>query len=312
MRLVAKNTANVTSSDIYATASVNDYTATWNAGTNCSIVVKRTSSPLKSAATGELKSGASVYYGDVLSVTYTANTGHSISSKGSTSITVTGNVTKDHIYATASANSYTYNIVYKSSNGTNLGSSTATYKYGTTNTITAPAKSGYDTPGSQSVKWDSTSAKTITFTYTPTPVSTSQHLTDGVWWDGTGSTGITFSVRAEYQNRTANSVQIRIVWTQTIKQAAFGYNQYFYCSLWNNGTNRGNTGEVKIASTSTWPYYGSNGPWHNGSVTAYSGWVTVHLDSAASHGIEVACDWRTQGSSQSGSWSGKMIYVPAY
>lgn len=305
-------TRNVTSSDIYATASVNDYTATWNAGTNCSIVVKRTSSPLKSAATGELKSGASVYYGDVLSVTYTANTGHSISSKGSTSITVTGNVTKDHIYATASANSYTYNIVYKSSNGTNLGSSTATYKYGTTNTITAPAKSGYDTPGSQSVKWDSTSAKTITFTYTPTPVSTSQHLTDGVWWDGTGSTGITFSVRAEYQNRTANSVQIRIVWTQTIKQAAFGYNQYFYCSLWNNGTNRGNTGEVKIASTSTWPYYGSNGPWHNGSVTAYSGWVTVHLDSAASHGIEVACDWRTQGSSQSGSWSGKMIYVPAY
>lgn len=306
-------TRNVTSSDIYATASVNAYTATWNAGTNCSIVVKRTSSPLKSAATGELKSGASVYHGDVLSVTYTANTGHSISSKGSTSITVTGNVTKDHIYATASANSYTYNIVYKSSNGTNLGSSTATYKYGTTNTITAPAKSGYDTPGSQSVKWDSTSAKTITFTYTPSYVATSQHLTSGWWYNApSAGTGVSYSVNAEYQNRTANSVQIRIVWTQTIKQAAYGYNQYFYCSMWNNGTNRGNTGNVKIASTSTWPYYGSSGPWHSNSVTAYSGWITVPLDSPNGHGIEIACDWWAEVDGRSGSWGGKMIYVPAY
>lgn len=234
-------------------------------------------------------------------------------SSASTSITVTGNVTSSHIYATATANSYTYNIVYKSINGTSLGTATATYKYGTTNTITPPAKSGYNTPSAQSVKWDSTSAKTITFTYTPTSVATSQFLTSGTWWSANASgTGITFSVNAEYQNRTANSVQVRIVWTQTIKNAAFGYNQYFYCSLWHNGTNMANTGNVKIASTSTWPYYSSNGPWHNGSVTAYSGWITVSLNTTNATTVGVACDWWTESNSQSGSWSGKNISIPAY
>lgn len=306
-------TGNVTSSDIYATATVNSYTASWNAGTNCSITVKRTSSPLKGAAIETLKNGAVIYYGDVLSITYTANTGYSISSKGKTSITVTGNVTSSDIYAAASANSYTYNVVYKSSNGTNLGSATVTFKYGTTNTITPPAKSGYNTPAAQSVTWDSTSAKTITFTYSPTPVSTSQSLTSGTWWDGSGSSGITFSVKAEYRNRTANSVQVRIVWTQTIKTAAFGYNQYFYVSLHHNGSNRGNTGNVKIASTTTWPYYSENGPWHSGSVTASSGWVTVSLDTTNATTVSAACDWWTESNSSfKGSWSNKTISIPAY
>lgn len=305
-------TGNVTSSNIYATATVNSYTASWSTGTGYSIAVSRTSSPLKGATTGTLSSGATVYYGDVLSVTYTASTGYSISTKGSTSITVTGNVTSSHIYATATVNSYTYNIVYKSSNGTSLGTSTATYKYGTTNTISAPAKSGYNTPSAQSVAWDSTSAKTIIFTYTPTSVATSQYLTNGTWWDSTGSTGITFSVNAEYQNRTANSVQVRIVWTQTITNAAYGYNQYFYCSLWHNGTNMANTGSVKIASTSTWPYYSSSGPWHNGSVTAYSSWITISLNTTDATTVGVACDWWTESSSQSGSWSGVNISIPAY
>lgn len=303
---------NVTSADIFAAATVNAYTVTWDAGTNCAITVTRIESPIKGATTGSIPSGNTVYYGDVLAIDYTASDGYYITEQGKTSITVTGNVTKGDIYAKADPRDITYNIVYKSSNGTDLGSTTVTYKYGTTNTISAPGKSGYNTPGSQTVKWDSVSAKTITFTYTPTPVSTSQHLTDGVWWDGSGSTGITFSVKAEYQNRTANSVQIRIVWTQTIKQAAFGYNQYFYCSLWHNGVNRGNTGEVKIASTTTWPYYGSNGPWHNGSVTAYSGWVTVALNTTNATTVSVACDWRTESSSQSGSWSGKNVSIPAY
>ena len=306
-------TGNVTSSHIYATAKVNEYSVSWSTGTGYTIAVKRTSSPKQGAATGSLSSGAKVYYGDVLSVTYTASTGYSITEKGATSITVTANVTSTQIYAKVALNSYTYKIVYKSTNGTDLGGDQVTYKYGTTNTISAPAKTGYDTPASQTVQWDSTSAKTITFTYKPSYVATSQHLTNGTWWSGPSSgTGITFSVSAEYQNRTANSVQVRIVWTQTIKSAAFGYNQYFYCSLWNNGTNRGNTGNVQIAKTTTWPYKGSNGPWYTGSVTAYSGWVTVKLDSTNGHGIEVACDWWTQSSTQSGSWSGKMIYVPAY
>jgi uncharacterized repeat protein (TIGR02543 family) len=304
---------NVTSSNIYATASVNAYTVSWNTGTGYSIAVSRTSSPLKGASTGNLSSGATVYYGDVLSVNYTASTGYSISTKGSTSVTVTGNVTASQIYATASVNSYTYNVVYKSSNGTNLGSSTATYQYGTTNSISAPAKSGYNTPGSQSVKWDSTTAKTITFTYTPTAVATSQSLTSGTWWKANSNgTGITYSVKAEYQNRTATSVQVRIVWTQTIKNAAFGYNQYFYCSLWRNGTNVANTGNVKIAATSTWPYYGSSGPWHNESKTVYSSWITVPLNTTEATTVGVACDWWTESNSSSGSWSGKNVSIPAY
>ncbi len=296
---------------LYAHWTVNSYTVSWATGTGYSITVKRTASPNGGATTGTLSSGSKVYYGDTLSITYTAATGYSITKQGSTSITVTGDVTKDVIYAGASLNSYTYKIVYKSSNGTDLGSSTVTYKYGTKNTISAPAKSGYTTPASQTVTWDSTSAKTITFTYTPKYVSSSQSLTSGWWWNYNGY-GITYSVAGEYRNRTATSVQVKITWTQTISGSAFGYNQYFYCSLWHGGANKGNTGNVKIASTSTWPYYSSSGPWHNGSVTVSSGWITIPLNTTNATTVGVACDWWTEGTNASGSWSGKNISIPAY
>lgn len=96
---------NVTSANIYASVSVNSYTASWNAGTGCSITVKRTSSPRAGASIGNISSGAKVYYGDVLSVTYAKQDYYTITSKGSTSITVTGNVTSSNIYATATLNS---------------------------------------------------------------------------------------------------------------------------------------------------------------------------------------------------------------
>lgn len=152
---------------LYAHWTVNSFTVTWSNGTGYTINVKRTSSPYAGASTGNLSSGATVYYGDVLTVTYIPATGYSIATHGFTSITVTGNVNSSTIYATASANSYTYNIVYRSVNGTNLGSTTITKTWGTTVTVSAPDKSsqGYTTPGSQTVIWDSTSPKTITFTY---------------------------------------------------------------------------------------------------------------------------------------------------
>ena len=59
------------------------------------------------------------------------------------------------------------NIVYKSSSGVQLGTATVANNYGTTNTVSPKSFTGYTSPSSQSVKWDSTSAKTITFTYTP-------------------------------------------------------------------------------------------------------------------------------------------------
>lgn len=257
-------TGNVTSSNIYASAKVNSYSASWSTGTGYSITVKRTSSPLACASISTLSSGDTIYYGDVLSITYTASTGYSLTSTGMTSITVTGNITSSNIYASAKVNSYTYSIVYVSSNGTNLGSSTATYNYGTTNTISAPAKSGYTTPSSQSVVWDSTSAKTITFIYTPIGASNSTKT-------GTlcSSPVVTYSAKIEYRNRTANSVQVRVIWTSTI--AAYNYNSY------------GQVYTATIGSTSKTTTVNSYGTWKNStssarSSTGTSDWITVSLN----------------------------------
>lgn len=260
-------TGNVTSSNIYASAKVNSYTASWSSDTGYSITVKRTSSPLAGASISTLSSGNTVYYGDVLSITYTASTGYSLTSKGSTSITVTGNVTSSSIYASAKVNSYTYNVVYKSSNGTNLGSTTVTYNYGTTNTISAPAKPGYTTPGSQSVKWDSTSAKTITFTYTPTPVSAttkSGYVTNDTYYK------LTYNVTIEHRNRTATSVQLRVTWTTSLSGSGTynNYGQWFRASVGSVST-----GNVNIVRQGTWGSASSS----TRSGTASSGWITVPL-----------------------------------
>lgn len=74
---------------------------------------------------------------------------------------------------------YTYNVVYKSTTGASLGSTTDTKAFDTTNTITPPAINGYTAPVAQSVKWDSTTAKTITFTYTPVSYSITYYLGGG-------------------------------------------------------------------------------------------------------------------------------------
>ena len=244
-------TGNVTSSQIYADVSVNGYTATWNAPSGCSITVKRTSSPYASASIGTLSSGSKVYYGDMLAVEYTENTGYSLGNTGATSIRVTGNVTSAHIYANATADEYTYNVVYKSTNGTNLGSSSATYKYGTTNTISAPEKSGYDTPDSQSVAWDSAS-KTIIFTYTPTSVGT-QTLIDNLWWwhNGSGDRGIKYTVKVDIISRTADTAKVKITWTNSIYKSYYGYIQYFKMKIGSNST-----AKTEIANQRAWPQSG--------------------------------------------------------
>ena len=257
-------TGNILSSDIYASVKVNSYTASWSTGTGYSITVKRTSSPLAGASISTLNSKDTVYYGDVLSITYTASTGYTITSHGKTSITVTANVTSTDIKAEAKVNSYTYNIVYVSSNGTDLGKATVTYNYGTTNTISAPAKSGYTTPGNQRVTWDSTSAKTITFIYVPVPATNSTKT-------GTlcSSPVVTYSAKIEYRNRTANSVQVRVVWTSTIAA-------YNYCSY-------GQMCTATIGSASKTATVNAFGTWKNSSSSARSStgttdWITVSLN----------------------------------
>ena len=290
---------------VYAHWKANGYTVSWNNASNCSISVKRTASPNAGAGTGALNSGDAVYYGDVLEVSYTANTGYSISSQGSTSITVTGDVTASTIYASATANSYTYNVVYKSSNGTSLGSTTVTYKYGTTNTITAPAKTGYTTPSAQSVSWNSTSAKTITFVYAPTWVSTSQNVWSGDWisWysDSGNRYGISSTATAEYQNRTATTVQVRIKWTNTLTaNTYYGYAQSFNVSIGDSSFV-----DYSICSASTWSSSSSSAR----TVTAYSGWVTVPV--SATQTSVSACGSFWDNGNHLGHWTGT-VQIPTY
>lgn len=83
------------------------------------------------------------------------------------------------LYAQWTANTYTYNIVYKSSTGKALGTSTVAGTFGSSKSVSAPAKTGYTTPSAQTVVFDSTSAKTITFTYPIVNYTISYNLNGG-------------------------------------------------------------------------------------------------------------------------------------
>lgn len=248
---------------LYAQWTVNSYTASWSTNTGYSITVNRTSSPNGGAATGNLSSGETVYYGDTLSITYAALTGYSIASKGSTSVTVTENVTSDTIYATATANQYTYNIVYKSSNGTDLGSSTVTKVFGTTNTVSAPAKSGYTAPAAQTVKWDAT-FKTITFVYSPTQVS--QTTKSGKVDDS--ATDQTYKVKIEYRNRKKDSVEVRLVFKQTIESPY--YSPYEYLVKFTAG---GKSTSKTVVPFGTWGQQSDTST--DRTCTTTTSWITV-------------------------------------
>lgn len=78
-----------------------------------------------------------------------------------------------------SVNTYTYNIEYYSSSGKALGSSKVSGTFGSTKSVSAPAKTGYTTPDVQSVVFDSVSTKTIKFTYQPINYSISYNLNGG-------------------------------------------------------------------------------------------------------------------------------------
>ena len=255
---------NVTSG-IYAIATVNAYTLSWNAGTGYTITVNRTSSPNANAATGMLSTGDTIYYGDVLTVSYAAATGYSLTSTGVTYVTVVGSVTADSIYADAAPNDYTYNVVYVSSNGTALGSTTVTNKYGTTNTISPAAYAGYTTPAAQNVVWDSVMAKTIIFTYVPDSVAF-------VTKTGTVSSSpkITYSAVIEYQNRTATSVQVRVKWTSTIAARSYTvYGQRFTVTAGATAT-----AATQVAAFNDWKSSTSS----DRSATGTSDWITIPLD----------------------------------
>lgn len=245
-------TANQT---LYAQWTVNSYTVSFDA--NGGTVSQPSKSVTYLSTYGTLPTANRTGY--TFKGWYTAQSGGT----KVTASTVLENAANQTVYAQWTANSYTYNIVYKSSNGTALGTSSVTKTFGSSYTI-APGKdfSGYTTPGSQTVAWDATS-KTITFVYTPKSVAAT--VIGGTLCT---SPQMTYGVTVEYRNRTADSVEIRVTWGTTI--AAYNYNSYgqqFTATI--GGVS---TGTVVINS------YGN--PWKSAvsyarTDTASSGWVKV-------------------------------------
>lgn len=87
-----------------------------------------------------------------------------------------------NLYAQWTPNDYVYNIIYKSTSGKQIGTSTITGTFDTSKTVSPIDITGYTKPGSQTVKWDSVTAKTITFIYTP--------ITYNIIIDNNGGTGV--------------------------------------------------------------------------------------------------------------------------
>ncbi|MBR2466395.1 MAG: InlB B-repeat-containing protein, partial [Clostridia bacterium] len=92
---------------LYAVWEPIPYKVTWDIKVGCTISVNRTTSPA-GGKLGDIKSGDTIYYGDVLEITYTSAEGYHISSHGETEITVeTANITSTQIYAVTANNTYT-------------------------------------------------------------------------------------------------------------------------------------------------------------------------------------------------------------
>lgn len=138
---------------ITTSAIVRSFSLSINAGTGSTITVNRTSSPLQGAVTGDLSNGSTIYYNDVLKITFSAKTGYNLATTkvngnnpSGDSYTVTGAVS---VVSTASLKSYTLTItpdahsvisVYK--DGSALSSGDTIYHFDALS-ITVTAQGGY-------------------------------------------------------------------------------------------------------------------------------------------------------------------------
>lgn len=147
---VLTTTGNIT---LYAKWSALAYSLSWSNGTGYSISVNRTNSPYAGAFTGSLSNGATIYYGDVLSISYTRADYYTITSHGATTITVTGNVTPSHIYATAQLNEVSGWVKESEMpSGAQVINQKWSYTKTTTTESTATSMDGYTQIGSYWVK----------------------------------------------------------------------------------------------------------------------------------------------------------------
>jgi len=144
---------------LYAIWKPIPYTVKWNTGTGYTITVTRTASPNVGAAIGKLSSGATVYYGDKLTIQYTANTGYTLTQQGERFVPVTTNVTANDIYASATANKYT--VEYNANGGTGITAS-STHTYGVSGALST---NGFSRHGWEFLGW-STDGTATAGTYT--------------------------------------------------------------------------------------------------------------------------------------------------
>lgn len=167
------NTSNVPDAPVtwYAIWKPNSYKVTFNAnGGSCSTASKNVT---YASTYGTLPTPTRTGY--KFNGWFTASSGGT-KVTSSTTVSITSAQT---LYAQWTPNNYTYNIVYKSSSGIQLGTNSVTQAYDTTKTIAPASFDGYTSPASQSIKWDSTTAKTITFVYTPINYSITYDLAGG-------------------------------------------------------------------------------------------------------------------------------------
>ncbi|MBR0133362.1 MAG: InlB B-repeat-containing protein [Lachnospiraceae bacterium] len=210
-------------------------------------------------------------YGTLPSSTRTGYTfdGWYTSASGGSKVTSTTKVTTtttQTLYAHWSANDYTYNVEYKSSNGTLLGTDKVTHTFGSTYTVSAKEYAGYVTPSSKSVTWNKTS-DTITFSYNPRNMGISVAI-----YPMSGKTGtdawMTEKITVEYRNRTANSVQLRFTTELTLKAWSYEWDSVaFNAGVGGNAS----TNDITIVPADTWSY----GVGYARTETATSNWITV-------------------------------------
>ena len=152
-------TENIT---LYALWDLDEFKVTWNTIANCSITVTRKSSQWSGAKIGALSSGDTIYYGDKLVVTYTANTGYhfEVNSSYPTSITkefvVTKAITATDITAKPIINTYTLRY---DANGGSGSMSNVTHTYGSAKNLT---KNSFSRHGWTFSGWKDQNGKTYT------------------------------------------------------------------------------------------------------------------------------------------------------
>ena len=234
---------------VVATASVLSYTLSISTGTGSTVSVSRTSSPKQSAATGALSNGATVYYSDVLKISFGAATGYDLAThtvNGSTftsgnSHTVTGAVS---VVATASASTSTISA----SNG-NFGQAVAitvtrrsnSYTHTVTTSCLGQTETIINKGTSTSLSW--TPALATYAPLIPNAMSASATITcttyNGNTAVGTHTISITLSLRAQdvkptvaiavadplgyattYEGFVATKSKIRVTLTNTLKYGA--------------------------------------------------------------------------------------------